>query len=69
LRQKSKFRSPIKPESIVHSFLQKYFVSPVGQIISTSSRHPASIRGALRDRHERWVRDAVDAFGAKDERA
>jgi len=25
------------------------------------SRCPASIRGAFRDRHERWVRDAVDA--------
>jgi len=24
-------------------------------------RHPASIRGALRGRHGRWVRDAVDA--------
>ena len=40
---------------------KKYFALPVGQIISTSSRHPASIRGTYRDRHERGVRDAVDA--------
>jgi hypothetical protein len=32
-------------------------------------RRPAPLnRGAFRDRHGRWVRDAVDAFGAKDER-
>jgi hypothetical protein len=29
---------------------------------------PASIRGALRGRHERWVRDAMDAAAAQDER-
>jgi hypothetical protein len=39
----------------VQSCLQKYFVSPVGQIISTSSRHPVPHRGAYRDRHERGV--------------
>jgi hypothetical protein len=48
--------------------LQKYFALPVGQIISTSSRHPASIRGAFRDRHERGVRDAVDTAARLDER-
>jgi hypothetical protein len=32
-------------------------------------RHPALIRGALRGRHGRWVRDAVDADGASDESA
>src|SRR5437899_1358016 len=26
-----------------------------------NSRRPVPTRGALRDRHERWVRDAVDA--------
>jgi hypothetical protein len=30
---------------------------------------PRSIRGALRDRHERWARDAVDADRAQDERS
>jgi hypothetical protein len=33
------------------------------------SRHPVPIRGALRGRHGRWVRDAVDADGAADESA
>ena len=27
--------------------------------------HPVPKRGALRDRHERWVRDAVDAMAHK----
>jgi len=49
----------------VQSSAQKYFALPVGQIISTSPRHPASIRGAFRDRHERWVRDAVDALARR----
>jgi hypothetical protein len=30
-------------------------------------RHPAPAGGAFRDRHGRWARDAVDAFGARDE--
>jgi len=46
---------------VVQSLFEKYFACPVGQITSTSFRRPASIRGALRDRHERWVRDAMDA--------
>jgi hypothetical protein len=29
--------------------------------------HPASTRGAYRDRHGRWVRDAMDAGVSKDE--
>jgi hypothetical protein len=39
---------PVQPR------LQKYFALPVGQIISITSRHPASIRGTYRDRHETW---------------
>jgi hypothetical protein len=27
--------------------------------------HPAAVRGALRDRHGRWQRDAMDALGRK----
>jgi hypothetical protein len=38
----------------VHPLAQKYFASPVGQIISTNSRHPVPRRGAYHDRHERW---------------
>jgi len=47
---------------------QKYSCSLFAQITSTS---PASRpeRGAYRDRHGRWVRDAVDAGGAADESA
>src|SRR5216683_6003636 len=39
----------------VQPCLQKYFASPVGQIISTNSRHPVPHRGAYRDRHERGM--------------
>jgi len=37
------------------------FACDVGQITGISSRVPGPIRGAFRDRHERWMRDAVDA--------
>jgi hypothetical protein len=40
----------------VESHLQKYFASPVGQIISTNPRHPTPPQGAYRDRHGRGVR-------------
>jgi hypothetical protein len=39
------------------------------QITSTTLVIPAQYRGAFRDRHERWARDAMDAGGAKDESA
>ncbi len=42
-------------ELAVQPLLQKYFTSPVGQIISTHSRHPVPLRGAYRDRHGRGV--------------
>jgi hypothetical protein len=31
----------------VESLLQKYFASPVGQIISTNSRHPTPLQGRI----------------------
>ena len=40
---------------------QKYFASPFARNTFSDSGRPASNRGAYRDRHERWVRDAVDA--------
>jgi hypothetical protein len=43
-----RFDFPVQP------LLQKYFTSPVGQIISTTSRHPTP-QGAYHDRHERGV--------------
>ena len=36
------------------------------KIISTTHPVPPSPRGAYRDRHERWVRDAVDAWVLRD---
>jgi hypothetical protein len=54
-----------------------YVSSPISKNISfrrlvetaLSIRHPALTRGAFRDRHGRWVRDAVDVGGAFDESA
>jgi hypothetical protein len=60
----------------VQSPLQKYFASPVGQIISTNSRHPVPHRGAYRDRHGRrdgmrWTRQrlARDGMAGRIERS
>jgi hypothetical protein len=65
LRQKPHFPKRINAESIVQSSTQKYFALPVGQIIFRTSRHPAPARGAYRDRHGRWARDAMDALAAR----
>jgi len=67
LRQKSNFQNAINAESIVQSCAQKYFVSPVGQIISINSGRPASSRGTLAI-VTNVGRDAVDAKAPKDER-
>ena len=49
LREKPDFPSPINADFSVQSSAQKYFALPVGQIISISSRRPASDkRGASR---------------------
>jgi len=62
MRQKTNFASPFKPiprsgpsaQNISLSFFQKLmFAIDV----------PRSSRGALRGRHERWARDAVDVSG------
>jgi hypothetical protein len=50
------------------ALFEKYFSSRFARNTFTDSRRPASNRGAYRDRHERWVRDAVDAVAAQDER-
>src|ERR1700675_1401203 len=44
----------------VQSCLQKYFASPVGQIISTNSRHPTPLEGRIAIVTDAG-RDAVDA--------
>jgi hypothetical protein len=51
----------------VQPSLRKYFAFAVGQIISTSSPRPASIRGAYASSRT-LVRDAVDAVATQDER-
>jgi hypothetical protein len=68
-RQKSNFPSAINADFTVQPSSKKYFVLPVGQIISIPSRRPVPVRGALAIVTKRWARDAVDAFGARDERS
>jgi hypothetical protein len=55
VRAQGDFLNEINLMLAVQSPLQKYFASPVGQIISTNSRHPVPHRGAYRDRHERGM--------------
>src|SRR4029079_2993693 len=45
----------------VQPHLQKYSASPPTQINFRTRAIPAHTRGAFRDRHGRWARDAVDA--------
>jgi hypothetical protein len=52
----------------VQPFGKKYFAFPVGQIKITTRVIPPRLEGRTR-RHERWVRDAVDAAAAQDERS
>ncbi len=47
-------------DSGVYTPLQKYFASPVGQIISTNSRHPTPQEGRIAIVTDA-ARDAVDA--------
>jgi hypothetical protein len=46
---------------VVQMGLEKYFASLPGQITGLSFAIPCPMRGAFRDRHGRWARDAVDA--------
>jgi len=43
----------------------KIFRLAVGQISARDFGRPVPTRGALRDRHGRWVRDAVDAAAVR----
>jgi hypothetical protein len=60
LRDKSKFASGFSAESRVQSQALKYSDSGFQKNMIVSLR-PAPTRGALRDRHECRVRDAMDA--------
>jgi hypothetical protein len=60
LREKTDFFKRIKLFLAVQSPSQKYFASPVGQIISTNSRHPTPPQGRIAIVTDAgW--DAVDA--------
>jgi hypothetical protein len=48
---------------------QKYFAFHRRQISGFSAAIPLPARGALRDRHERWVRNAMDATARETRRA
>ena len=52
------YASPFAKNISLHGLVDTALVIPIVL--------PSSI-GAFRDRHERWVRDAMDAFGAADE--
>ena len=58
----SKFARRFNGESGVQSCAQKYFDSVFRKFV-VSSRRPVPPRGALRDRHECWARDAMDVGG------
>jgi len=59
-RKQLSLMSSLRRKNVPLPFFVKTWFSP---------RIPLHPRGALRDRHERWRRDAVDASCAKDERA
>jgi hypothetical protein len=66
MRRNAKNFSPIKLIWVVLTLKIIRFVIPPNQNHSRS--HPVPARGAFRDRHERWARDAVDALMPDDER-
>jgi hypothetical protein len=47
VRARRKLLNKINVIWVVQSYLQKYFTSPVGQIISTNSRHPTPQQGRI----------------------
>jgi hypothetical protein len=66
LRVKPDLLKPFNLISSVQSCSEKFSALPVGQIISTSPRHPASQEGRLAIVMDAG-RDAVDACGADDD--
>jgi hypothetical protein len=60
------FLSPLRLIWAVQTSAQKYFVLLEAQI-SSSSHASRLTRGAYRDRHGRWVRDAMSAAMSRDE--
>jgi hypothetical protein len=68
LRQKSNFTRQINADSTVHSRTQKYLLCPSGKSSLKARPSRASLRGALRGRHDLPARDAMDAIVPPDER-
>jgi hypothetical protein len=62
VREKSNFVKRFNADSTVQSLRKKYFAS-IFQKFVIFSRGPAPAGGALRDRHGRWARDAMDVSG------
>jgi hypothetical protein len=62
-----KYRWPHRRDLPVVPMCRRQFACDVGQITSTFPRVPCLSRGAFRDRHERRVRDAMDATPSTDE--
>ena len=66
VRQKSDFMSQFKLIWAVQPRYGKYSYSVFQKLVIYFAR-PASTRGAYRDRHGRWKRDAMDALTLPDE--
>ena len=62
-----KYRWPHRRDLPVVPMCRRQFACDVGQITSTFPRVPCLSGGAFRDRHERRVRDAMDATPSTDE--
>src|SRR5579864_9010652 len=65
--KKANFVRRFNGESVVQPACQKYSSLRKSEYVPML-RGPALARGALRDRHERWERDAMDVSAAPDER-
>jgi len=63
LRQPRDLLKQFKLIPPVQSCLQKHFGSAITQIRLINRAVPPLSRGAFRDRHGRWARDAMDAGG------
>jgi hypothetical protein len=65
VRVEAEFASRFNVIWVAQSSAQKNFACAVGQITFTHCRVLFPQRGALRDRHERWKQDAMDALAAR----
>jgi hypothetical protein len=64
MRVKLNLSKPFNLIWAVQSCVQKYFIfHPAASVAISAPFRP--VRGALRGRHERWVRDAMDAVAAR----